>query len=42
MAVLVAVLWLCRIGGCATTPVAVLICRGNFTDMSNKWAADSF
>ena len=23
-------------GGCANTSVAVLICRGNFTDMSNK------
>ena len=36
MAVLVAVLWLCTLGGCADTSVAVLICRGNFTDMSNK------
>ena len=36
MAMLVAVLWLCKLGGCADTSVAVLICRGNFTDMSNK------
>ena len=32
----VAVLWLCKLGGCADTSVAVLICRGNFTDVSNK------
>ena len=32
----VAVLWLCKLGGCADASVAVLICQGNFTDMSNK------
>ena len=41
MAVLVAVLWLCTLDGCADTSVAVLICRGHFTDMSNKLAGTS-
>ena len=36
VAMLVAVLWLCKLGGCADTSVAVLKCSGNFTDMSNK------
>ena len=36
VAMLVAVLWLCKLGGCANTSVAVLICQGNFTDMLNK------
>ena len=41
MAVLMAVLWLCKVDGCANTSVAVLICWGNFTDMSNKLADTS-
>ena len=36
MAMPVAVLWLCKLGGCADASVAVLICQGNFTDRSNK------